>query len=911
MIKRSMMFIMVSVFAGLVLSACTSTQETAVTPEATNPPTVGATTEVATEPETEETEVEISRLFVGPQKVECTGEGPQECLLVKENPEDKWQFFYEQIIGFDYEEGYDYEIEVAITPVDNPPAGGSSLEYTLVRILNKQQSPDFPPEAEEVTWIVGPELAECVGVGPQTCMQIKENPEDEWQLFYDSIEGFEYEEGNEYVIRVLVEPVENPPADASSLSYTLIEVVAQEEVSGMETDTAVSGETTLEDTLWSLTTLITPNGTSGELFPETKITLQFAAADFNGNAGCNNYFGSYTKEGNALTIGEIGSTQKLCLPEEVNSQESAYLSQLSAIAQYLIEGEQLSLSDANGNILLTYAATEPATLTNTLWEVTFYNNGRGGAVSVVGGTQITAQFGEDGSLGGNASCNSYSTSYELDGENITIPDLIATTLMACATPEGVMEQEAEYLAALPTAATYTIQEDTLELRTNEGSLVASYTATKAPTVSGSAWDVVSYNNGKQAVVSVIIGSSLSAEFQEDGTLTGNAGCNSYRASYEIDGDNISIGTTVTTRMFCEEPEGVMDQEAQYLAALQTAVTYSINGERMEMRTAEGSKVAGFIIQGYVPPEIQSALDNATYSSEFTESGEVTLVNGEFSEQIVEGSATQLRIQNLAFTAIGKNTDGETIITTVLVSDPGGSGTFYSLHVMQYQDSTLVEVAATSLGDRVQINSVEIVDGAVVVDMITHDEDDPFCCPTQQVINTYQIQEGELILSDSQIVTNISAEIQSALDNATYSSEFTKSGSVTLVNGEFSESIVEGSATQLRIQNLEFTAIGTDADGEAMIATVLVSDPGGSGTFYSLHVMQYQDGTLVEVAATSLGDRVQINSVEIVDGVVVVDMITHGEEDPLCCPTQQVINTYQIQEGELILSDSQIVPPETE
>jgi hypothetical protein len=46
-------------------------------------------------------------------------------------------------------------------------------------------------------------------------------------------------------------------------------------------------------------------------------------------------------------------------------------------------------------------------------------------------------------------------------------------------------------------------------------------------------------------------------------------------------------------MFCGEPEGVMDQEAQYLAALPTAARYSVSGPRLELRTADGALAASF------------------------------------------------------------------------------------------------------------------------------------------------------------------------------------------------------------------------------------------------------------------------------------------------------------------------------
>jgi heat shock protein HslJ len=99
---------------------------------------------------------------------------------------------------------------------------------------------------------------------------------------------------------------------------------------------------------------------------------------------------------------------------------------------------------------------------------------------------------------------------------------------------------------------------------------------------GSSWQVIGHNNGIQAVVSFIIGTEITANFGEDGTLSGSAGCNNYNATYEVDGDNISIGPAAATRMFCPEPKGIMEQEVQYLTGLETASTYLIEVDKMEM-----------------------------------------------------------------------------------------------------------------------------------------------------------------------------------------------------------------------------------------------------------------------------------------------------------------------------------------
>ena len=63
--------------------------------------------------------------------------------------------------------------------------------------------------------------------------------------------------------------------------------------------------------------------------------------------------------------------------------------------------------------------------------------------------------------------------------------------------------------------------------------------------------------------------------------------------YRVDGSKITIGPLASTKKFWCDRKGVMDQEAQYLAALQTASTYKIEGDQLEARTADGPLAADF------------------------------------------------------------------------------------------------------------------------------------------------------------------------------------------------------------------------------------------------------------------------------------------------------------------------------
>ncbi len=144
-----------------------------------------------------------------------------------------------------------------------------------------------------------------------------------------------------------------------------------------------------------------------------------------------------------------------------------------------------------------------------------------------------------------------------------------------------------------------------------------------------------------------------------------------------------------------------------------------------------------------------------------------------------------------------------------------------------------------------------------------------------------------------------------LANLEYQSQWTDAGTVQLENGEYSESIVEGSASKLTVRLTQHIATG-ELDGEPAAAVILVTNSGGSGTFVDLAVVVEQDGQPVNVAVTSLGDRARIYALTIEDGEIVVEMVTHGPDDPMCCPTQWVRETYALEGDELVQTSSEVL-----
>ena len=115
----------------------------------------------------------------------------------------------------------------------------------------------------------------------------------------------------------------------------------------------------------------------------------------------------------------------------------------------------------------------------------------------------------------------------------------------------------------------------------------------ASSLSGTSWVVTGYDNGSQTITDVLPGTTISADFGEDGTMAGNSGCNDYNGPYKITGNQIGIGPLSSTRKACSDPAGVMEQEAEYLAALDNAEVFVVDGNTLELREVDGTVMAKF------------------------------------------------------------------------------------------------------------------------------------------------------------------------------------------------------------------------------------------------------------------------------------------------------------------------------
>lgn len=77
----------------------------------------------------------------------------------------------------------------------------------------------------------------------------------------------------------------------------------------------------------------------------------------------------------------------------------------------------------------------------------------------------------------------------------------------------------------------------------------------------------------------------------------------------------------------------------------------------------------------------------------------------------------------------------------------------------------------------------------------------------------------------------------------------------------------------------------DLDGDQVpeAAVVYVYNSGGTGHYYMLSILEATPQGPREIDCLHLGDRVQLQDVRIRKGQVLLDMVSHGPNDPPCCP----------------------------
>ena len=98
------------------------------------------------------------------------------------------------------------------------------------------------------------------------------------------------------------------------------------------------------------------DGSLTPLVANTVVTATFEDGSVSGIASCNNYFGAYEVDGEAIAFGPLGTTLMACIPE-ILAQEQSYLLALDSADRFTVDGSTMTLY-AGDTALVTYAEVE-------------------------------------------------------------------------------------------------------------------------------------------------------------------------------------------------------------------------------------------------------------------------------------------------------------------------------------------------------------------------------------------------------------------------------------------------------------------------------------------------------------------------------------------------------------------------
>jgi heat shock protein HslJ len=140
-----------------------------------------------------------------------------------------------------------------------------------------------------------------------------------------------------------------------------------------------------------------------------------------------------------------------------------------------------------------------------------------------------------------------------------------------------------------------------------------------------------------------------------------------------------------------------------------------------------------------------------------------------------------------------------------------------------------------------------------------------------------------------------------LKSATYSGLTEGPGTVTLQDGRWTgPPSAPGAASRPIVEIADDFHVQGDLDGDRLdeAVAVLTYSTGGSASFSYLAVMARRDGAVRNIATAMLGDRVQLRSVRIDAGKLLVSAVRAGKNDAACCPGELAEWQWTLNAGKL-------------
>lgn len=316
------------------------------------------------------------------------------------------------------------------------------------------------------------------------------------------------------------------------------------------------------------------DGTPLALVDGHPVTLTAADGSVGGTAACNHYGGTLTESGTRSTITDISVTEMYCGVPGVMELEAAYLAALQRIDTAFNNADDLVLTGEGAELRFSEVPPEPpAALIGTNWRLESLVDGD--SVSSVAAPAFIV-FEEDGHVGGSNGCNLFGGTYTATEG---FRDLFQT-LIGCM--GDVAAQETFFMSVLGDQATLGIDGATLTITTGDRSLVFRASAPEPDrALRGTTWTLTTVVSGETASTPA---AAAWIRIDDDGTVTGNNGCNEFAGTYD---DDTGFGELIQTERACLD-EGVADQEQLVMSLLASSPALTVDGSTLTIAAPEGA-----------------------------------------------------------------------------------------------------------------------------------------------------------------------------------------------------------------------------------------------------------------------------------------------------------------------------------
>jgi heat shock protein HslJ len=122
-------------------------------------------------------------------------------------------------------------------------------------------------------------------------------------------------------------------------------------------------------------------------------------------------------------------------------------------------------------------------------------------------------------------------------------------------------------------------------------LPACSSASNLAELTNSPWALESYgpvNSPLKALADI----KTSLIFKNNGSLSGNVGCNSFGGNFRVNESQLIFGPAMSTMMAC--PEQIMQQEGEVLKVFNGTTKFSVSSNSLTITSSDGQNAATFI-----------------------------------------------------------------------------------------------------------------------------------------------------------------------------------------------------------------------------------------------------------------------------------------------------------------------------